>query len=123
MAAKYIGYPIVDVNGPYQSGFAIPQGTIRNGARCSAAKAFLKPIRNRHNLHVLTFAFATKILFDNEKRATGVRFDRFSLTHVVYARKEIIISGGTINSPQLLMLSGIGPRDHLQQFGVSKNLI
>ncbi|UXI22343.1 POU domain protein CF1A [Sarcoptes scabiei] len=117
-AAKYLGYPIIDVNGPFQTGFAVPQGTIRNGARCSTAKAFIKPIRHRSNLHVLTFAFVTRILFDATKRARSVQFDRFSLTYLVYARKEIIVSAGTINSPQLLMLSGIGPRNHLKDHGV-----
>lgn len=120
-AAQYIGYPVVDVNGPYQSGFTVPQGTIRNGARCSAAKAFLKPVQHRSNLHLLTFSFVTRILFNEQKRAVAVQFDRFTLSHLVYARKEIIISAGSINSPQLLMLSGLGPASHLETLGVSCN--
>lgn len=117
-AGKQIGYPNVDLNGPVQAGFAIPQGTIRRGARCSTAKAFLQPARQRPNLHVVTFAYVTKVLFNNERRAVGVQFDRFSLQHVVYARKEIILSGGSINSPQLLMLSGVGPAEHLTSLGI-----
>jgi len=117
-AGKYLGYPNVDINGPIQAGFTIPQGTVRKGARCSTSKAFLRPVRKRFNLHVLTFAYVTKILFNEYKRAIGVQFDRFSLTHVVYARREIIVSGGAVNSPQLLMLSGIGPAHHLQSLGI-----
>ena len=108
----------MDINGPIQAGFTIPQGTVRKGARCSTSKAFLRPVRKRFNLHVLTFAYVTKILFNEYKRAIGVQFDRFSLTHVVYARREIIVSGGAVNSPQLLMLSGIGPAHHLQSLGI-----
>lgn len=117
-AGKYLGYPQVDLNGPIQAGFSIPQGTVRRGARCSTAKAFLQPARNRPNLHVVTFAYVTKILFNSDKRAVGVQFDRFSMSHTVYARREIILSGGAVNSPQLLMLSGIGPADHLQSLGI-----
>lgn len=117
-AGKHLGYPNVDLNGPLQTGFAIPQGTIRRGARCSTAKAFLQPARNRPNLHVVTFAYVTKVLFNEERRAVGVQFERFSLQNVVYARKEIILSAGSINTPQLLMLSGVGPAEHLQSLGI-----
>ncbi|RWS18843.1 glucose dehydrogenase (acceptor)-like protein 3, partial [Leptotrombidium deliense] len=117
-AGNYLGYPTVDLNGPIQTGFAHPQGTIRNGARCSTAKAFLLPSRNRKNLHVLTFAYVTKILLDEHKRAIGVKFDRFSLTHTVYARREVILAAGAVNSPQLLMLSGIGPESHLESMNI-----
>lgn len=117
-AGKYLGYPNVDLNGPVQTGFAIPQGTIRRGARCSTAKAFLAPAKDRPNLHVVTFAYATRVIFDETKRAVAVQFDRFALTHVVYARKEIILSAGSINTAQLLLLSGVGPRDHLTHMGI-----
>lgn len=116
--AKYLGYFVNgDVNGPLQSGFAVPQGTTRKGARCSTAKAYLKPIRLRSNLHVVTFAHVTRVLFSG-KRAVGVQFSRFSLSHLVYARREVILSAGAIGSPQLLMLSGVGPRWHLKQVGI-----
>ncbi|CAA3006459.1 glucose dehydrogenase [FAD, quinone]-like [Olea europaea subsp. europaea] len=117
-AGKQLGYPNVDLNGPLQTGFAIPQGTIRRGSRCSTSKAFLQPARSRPNLHVVTFAYVTRILFNEHRRAVGVQFERFALQHVVYARKEIILSGGSINSPQLLMLSGIGPAQHLASLGI-----
>lgn len=117
-AGKHLGYPNVDINGPTQTGFAIPQGTVRRGARCSTAKAFLSSARDRPNLHVITFAYVTKVLFNEFKRAVGVQFDRFSLTHFVYARKEIVLSGGSVNTPQLLMLSGIGPKSHLMAHGI-----
>lgn len=97
----------------------IPQGTIRRGARCSTSKAFLRPVRDRPNLHILTFAYVTRILFNNRKQAIGVQFDRFTLTHTIFALNEIIISAGSINTPQLLMLSGIGPAEHLQSHGIS----
>lgn len=117
-AGKYLGYPNTDLNGAVQTGFAIPQGTIRRGARCSTSKAFLQPARQRPNLHVVTFAYVTKVLINADYRAVGVQFERFSLQHAVYARKEVIVSGGSINSPQLLMLSGIGPAEHLRAMGI-----
>lgn len=104
--AKLFGYPILDANGADQNGFLIPQSTIRRGARCSTAKAYLYSIRGRENLHVVTFAFVTKLIFNQYKEAIGVVFDRFGERHKVFARKEIILSAGSINSPQLLMLSG-----------------
>ncbi|XP_015785701.1 glucose dehydrogenase [FAD, quinone]-like isoform X1 [Tetranychus urticae] len=117
-AGHILGYKFVDVNGPSQTGFTIPQGTIRRGARCSTAKAYLLPAKNRPNLHVIAFAYVTRIIFNEIKRAVAVQFDRFSLSYLVYARREIIVSGGSINSPQLLMISGIGPAQHLKDHGI-----
>ena len=102
-----VGYPNLDINGPNQYGFAIPQSTTRRGGRCSTAKAFLGEARGRSNLHVLVHAFVTKVLFNQYREAIGVVFDRFGVRHKVFARKEIILSAGTINTPQLLMLSGM----------------
>lgn len=113
-----IGYPVVDINGPSQMGFQLTHLTARRGGRCSAAKAYLNDIRYRDNLHVVTFAHVTKVLFNSGKQAVGVTFDRFHSTHRVFARKEVIISAGVINTPQLLMLSGIGPAAHLQHHGI-----
>lgn len=101
-----LGYPNIDINGANQFGFSIPQSTTRRGGRCSTAKAFLGEARDRSNLHVLVHAHVTKILFNQYKEAIGVAFDRLGERHKVFARKEIIVSAGTINSPQLLMLSG-----------------
>jgi len=113
------GYENRDGNGEYQSGFMIAQGTIRRGSRCSTAKAFLRPARNRPNLHFALNTLVLKILLDNRtKRAYGVKIRRQNMVYHVLARKELILSAGAINSPQLLMLSGIGPVDHLKEVGI-----
>ncbi|XP_035224994.1 glucose dehydrogenase [FAD, quinone]-like [Stegodyphus dumicola] len=117
-AAQYLGYPKIDLNGPFQTGVSIPQGTIRRGARCSTAKAFLSPASNRPNLDIVIKAFVTKIIIDRYHRARGIIFSRGKKVYTVMARKEVIVSAGTINSAQLLMLSGIGPKRHLQRFGI-----
>lgn len=118
-AGREMGYRAGDINGKYQTGFMNPQGTIRRGARCSTAKAYLRDARKRPNLTVVTFAHVTKILFNSNKKAIGVNFVRFTnQRHTVYARKEIIVSAGAVNSPQLLMLSGIGPAHHLAEHGI-----
>lgn len=118
-AGKYIGYPSdLDLNGPIQTGFAIPQGTLRHGTRCSTAKAFLHPARFRPNLHIITHAHVTRILINSHRRAVGVQFERFSQPHTVHARQEVILSAGSIGSAQLLMLSGIGPEEHLRSLGI-----
>ena len=116
-AAKLFGYPNIDLNANQQTGFAIPQGTIRRGARCSTAKAFLRDIAGRPNLDVHVHAHATKVLFNHHKRAIGVKFYRDGAEHSVFASREVILSAGAVNSPQLLMLSGIGPRHHLEELG------
>ncbi|KAI2796476.1 hypothetical protein BLOT_015768 [Blomia tropicalis] len=118
-SVKMFGFKILDYNGPSQIGFGVAQTTIRRGGRCSAARAYLRDIRTRPNLHVVTFAFVTKVLFNQHREAVGVMFDRFDKhQNLVMARKEVILSGGAINSAQLLMLSGIGPSSHLNQLGI-----
>ena len=74
--AVEMGYAVRDVNGESQSGFMTPQGTIRRGARCSTAKAFLRSVRNRPNLHIAMRAHVMKVLIDDQNRAYGVRFQR-----------------------------------------------
>jgi choline dehydrogenase len=109
-----LGYKIKDYNGETQTGFSYLQATIRDGTRWSASRSFLHPIRNRKNLHVSKMSLVTKILIDpNTKIAFGVQFVRNKMKYEVHARKEVILSAGAVNSPQLLMLSGIGPRKHL----------
>lgn len=109
------GQPIVDYNGPTQIGFNYLQATMQNGTRWSSSRAYLHSIHNRRNLHVKKHSMVTKITIDpNTKTATGVEFMRFNRKYVVKAKKEVIVSAGTINSPQLLMLSGIGPKNHLK---------
>lgn len=101
------------------------QVTMKNGTRWSASRAFLHPIRNRKNFHLKKRAQVTKVLIDPAtKKAYGVEFVRNRRRYVVLARKEVILSAGAINSPQLLMVSGVGPADHLRSVGIKpiKNL-
>lgn len=117
-AGQEMGYDIVDTNGEQQTGFSFYQFTMRRGARCSDAKAFLRPVRLRKNLHVALFSHVTKIIFDTEtRRALGVEFIRYGVKQAAYAKREVILSAGAINSPHLLMLSGIGPRADLEKVG------
>ena len=106
-----------DFNGARQDGAGLWQRTIKDGTRSSTARAFLHPARARSNLHVMTGAEATRIVFEG-RRATGVRYLRNGITEEVSARDEVVLCGGVINSPQLLMLSGIGPADHLRSLGI-----
>ncbi|KPJ15961.1 Glucose dehydrogenase [acceptor] [Papilio machaon] len=109
-----MGYLNRDINGENQTGFMVAQGTVRRGSRCSTAKAFLRPAKDRNNLHIAMHSFATKVLIDpRTKIAFGVEFVRNKMVQRVRARKEVILSAGTINSAQLLMLSGIGPAEEL----------
>jgi choline dehydrogenase len=118
-AGQEMGYDILDVNGAQQTGFAFYQYTMRRATRCSAAKAFVRPIRLRPNFHLALWTHVTRVLIDPAtKRAYGVEFIREGKRQVVYARKEVILSAGAINSPQLLMLSGIGPQEHLREVGL-----
>lgn len=113
------GYKYNDYNGPKQSGFSYLQATISNGTRASSNNAYLYPIHDRKNLHVRKLSRVTKILFDkSKKRAIGVRFFKNGNYQNVRAKKEVILSAGAINTPQLLMLSGIGPRKHLENLNI-----
>jgi len=113
------GYPRTDdFNGPNHEGFGYLQFTQRNGLRASAAVAFLRPARGRANLHIVTRAHATRVLFDGT-RATGIEYVRNGRTETAEARGEVILSGGAINSPQLLQLSGVGPAQHLRDLGIA----
>lgn len=117
-AAKALGYPYTeDYNSAQQEGIGRSQYTIRNGRRCSAAVAFLRPAMQRRNLTVVTGALTTRILFQGT-RAKSVEYLRGGKLIHVQADREIIVSGGTFNSPQILMLSGIGPEDHLKSIGI-----
>lgn len=118
-AGEEMGYDIVDINGDQQTGFAFFQFTQRRASRCSTAKAFLRPARLRKNLHVALFAHVTKVIIDETtKRALGVEFIRNGKKSAAYAKREVILSAGTVNTPHLLMLSGVGPREHLEQIGI-----
>jgi choline dehydrogenase len=106
-----------DFNGASQEGVGRYQVTQRNGLRCSAADAFLAPARERPNLSVITDAHATEILFTG-RRATGVRYLRFGEVREAIAGREVIVCAGAYGSPQLLMLSGIGPAAHLRSLEI-----
>ncbi len=117
-AAGQAGYPQTeDVNGFQQEGFGRMDMTVGGGRRCSTANAYLKPALNRPNLKVLTHAMATRVIFDG-RRATGLEYSHDGNTHRVNASAEVILSGGPINSPQLLKLSGVGPGAELQALGL-----
>jgi len=107
-----------DFNGPEQEGLGIYQVTQKNGVRCSAAAAYIHPHEHRANLTILTGTQAHKILFE-DKRAVGVKISNKSGTSNVRANKEIVLAGGAFNSPHLLMLSGIGPEEHLVTHGIN----
>jgi len=118
-AGQEMGYDVHDINGQRQTGFMIPQGTIRDGSRCSTTKAFLRPAKLRKNLHVTLNTTVTRIRIDPEtKIATGVEMVKNKIKYYVQADKEVLLSAGPINSPQLLMLSGIGPENHLTEMGI-----
>ncbi|GAB6027859.1 hypothetical protein CHUAL_002077 [Chamberlinius hualienensis] len=117
-AVKWHGYSINDYNGQFQTGAYKVATTQRNGARLSVANAYIKSMGQRPNLTILKQATVVKILFNHYRRAYGVSFDHFGKRKFAYATKEIIVSAGTINSPQLLMLSGIGPKNHLEKHGI-----
>ena len=94
--------------------------TARRGGRWSTYSAFLKPVDGRSNLKIATHSLVEKILIDDSNRAYAVQYRRHGRINVVRARKEIVLCAGTIGSPQILMLSGIGPKDHLEDLGVRR---
>ncbi len=112
------GYSLTDdYNGEVQEGFGSSQATVKDGRRCSAAVAFLHPAMKRPNLTVEMDAYATRITLDGA-RATGIDYSQHGADKHADADAEVILSGGVFNSPQLLMLSGIGPADHLREVGI-----
>ncbi|XP_066259555.1 glucose dehydrogenase [FAD, quinone]-like [Euwallacea similis] len=117
-AAQEAGYMIRDLNGEYQTGFMLPHGTLRDGLRCSTAKAFLRSVCDRPNLDVSMFSHAHKILMNDDYQAYGVEFTKFGVKKTVYCDREVILSAGSLGSAQILMLSGIGPKDHLDEIGI-----
>jgi choline dehydrogenase len=106
-----------DFNGANQEGCGYYQTTTSNRRRWSTAKAYLEPARGRSNLEIRTGAHATKVLIEND-RAVGVEYQSAAGRQTVRARAEVIVSGGAYGSPQLLLLSGLGPAEHLQAIGV-----
>jgi choline dehydrogenase len=117
-AGEQAGYGRTDdMNGYRQEGFARMDMTVHGGQRWSTSRAYLRPALNRGNVHVVTRALTTRVLVERG-RAVGVDYVENGRTKRANARREVILAGGAINSPQLLMLSGIGPADHLRGMGV-----
>jgi choline dehydrogenase len=117
-SAEAIGIPrSADFNGEVQEGTGYYQATVRNGRRSSTAVEYLRPAEKRPNLRVETGALTTRILFDGT-RAAGIRFLQNGKSLEAKASREVILSGGSFNSPQLLQLSGVGPRALLEQHGI-----
>ena len=109
--------PTDDFNGSDQEGAGLYQVTCKKGRRWSVAKAYLESAADRPNLTIRTGALAERVALEGT-RAVGVVYRREGQSHTVHAEAEVILSGGAINSPQLLMLSGIGPAAHLREFGI-----
>jgi choline dehydrogenase len=130
-AGKQAGHPQTDdFNGAQQEGFGPYQLTIKDGERWSAAAAYLRPVLGRPNLTVETGAHTTRVTFEG-KRATGVEYLQKGQLHKVRAAREVILSGGAVHTPQLLLLSGVGAADYLKRWdlgvvadlpGVGENL-
>lgn len=118
-----LGRKVIDYNGEEQLGVSRTQFSTIKGQRDSTGKAFLYPTRTRDNLEILTNAYATKIILKSSLitslRATGVKFTKDGVSYDAKAEKEVILSAGVFGSPQLLMLSGIGPKKHLKELKIS----
>ena len=118
-AGRQAGFAVnTDFNGADQEGVGMYQVTHRNGERFSAAKAYLTPNLLRPNLQVITGAYTTRILLE-KKRAVGVEYQHLGLVKQIKANREVLLCAGTIQSPQILMLSGIGPHRHLLENGIA----
>ncbi|KAJ8687039.1 hypothetical protein QAD02_022833 [Eretmocerus hayati] len=118
-AGVEMGYPILDYNGPKQIGFSLLQTTTKNGERWSTNRAYLHPAKGRKNLFLTRNSIVNKVLINRDtKTAYGVQFTKFNRNYVVRARREVILSAGAINSPQILMLSGVGPAWHLRDMNI-----
>ena len=111
------GYPVTEDYNTDNEGFCVMQSTIRNGKRCSAAVAYLRPAIKRPNLTILDKSMVLKVVIQNG-RATGIEYLRNGRKETLQANCEVILSGGVINSPQLLMLSGVGEPEHLKEHDI-----
>lgn len=124
-AGQQAGYDFTaDYNGKQQEGFGPMHMTVKNGLRWSTANAYLRPAMKRNNLTVITHALVHKVLLDKQPdalRATGVRYERKGKIENLRARKEVILSAGSVGSPHILQLSGIGPREVLEKAGIEVN--
>ncbi|KAK9871038.1 hypothetical protein WA026_009996 [Henosepilachna vigintioctopunctata] len=113
-ASKETGGQYVDYNGKNQMGYSRLQMSINKGRRASGGRTFIDPVRHEPNVNIVTNALVTKILIDSDKKVYGVEFLKNGRLLRTTSKKEVILSAGAINTPQLLMLSGIGPKTHLE---------
>lgn len=119
-AAQELGFKYGDHNGPNPSGVSFLQLSMKNGTRHSSSRAYLHPANGRNNLHVTKGSMVTKLIFDETNtKVIGIELEKQNRKMKVLTRKEVILSAGAINSPQLLMLSGIGPKTHLQEMRIN----
>ncbi|CAG7834616.1 unnamed protein product [Allacma fusca] len=121
-AGKELGYPEIDANGPQTEGFGPLEVTQLNSERYGTYAAIIKQLYYRDSVKILTYAQAVKIKLDKAGRAIGVYYHRHGERKYAGAKKEIIISAGSVDSPKLLMLSGIGPRNHLKAVGIKPEI-
>ncbi|KAJ8952367.1 hypothetical protein NQ314_007556 [Rhamnusium bicolor] len=118
-ANQELGYKLTDYNSPEQIGASPVQQNTKHGRRADGGSAFILPILNRTNLKVMTDSFVIKLhINEDTKKVAGVYFSYKGKIHIAKPRKEVIISAGAISSPQLLLLSGIGPKDHLNEMQI-----
>lgn len=117
-AAREAGYPVTPANLPAEQGFSQTMVTHDRGSRASTADAYLRPASTRRNLRIITNALVRRVTFD-DTRATGVYVEIDGVTRHAVARREVILCGGAVNTPQLLQLSGIGPAAHLAEHGIA----
>lgn len=118
-AAQQLGFKYGDYNGKENSGVSFLQLSMKNGTRHSSSRAYLHMINGRNNLHVTKDSMVTKLIFDKTQlKVIGVELEKHRQKYKILAKKEVILSAGALNSPQLLMLSGIGPRDHLENMNI-----
>ncbi|XP_046753206.1 glucose dehydrogenase [FAD, quinone]-like [Diprion similis] len=118
-AAEEAGFDVSqDLNGDDVTGFTIAQTTTKNGVRRSSAASYLRPIRNRENLHISLNSTVTRVLIEDGK-AVGVEYFKSGEFKMVRASREVILSAGNVKSPHILLLSGIGPKDHLKSMGIT----
>ncbi|WES63804.1 GMC family oxidoreductase N-terminal domain-containing protein [Microbacter sp. GSS18] len=117
-AAAELGYPVTAANRPGAQGFSQTMLTQHRGARSSTADAYLRPARRRPNLRIVTGAHVRRVTF-RDRRATGVYVEIDGIPRHALAHREVVLCGGAVNTPQLLMLSGIGPASHLAEHGIA----
>jgi len=117
-AGSQAGYPMSpDINSEQQEGFAVSQMNVRDGVRASMARAYIQPNKHRPNLTILDRSTVRELVLDGNC-ASGVRYHRDGTDVQATARREVILAAGAVASPQLLMLSGVGPASHLEEFGI-----